>query len=190
MTKYKRFMAAVRHLRDYRKQNTRSAVQASMNARRRAERDDGIELDLHSALLALLPRPRRFAMALTRSTVDAEDLVQAAYDRAMSRRAQFRTDTEIVAWMYRVMRTLSVDENCSLQDGRQDGMDTREVTGNSGRLSRATLGAGDRHHRVSGISMRWSSRSQAGGCTCGGRSTAKAKCSMSWSSRGATRPPR
>jgi RNA polymerase sigma-70 factor (ECF subfamily) len=133
MTKYKHFMAAVRHLQDYRKQNSRPAVGASMNAKRQAKGDDGIELDLHSALLALLPRLRCFAMALTRSTVDAEELVQAAYDRAMSRRAQFRTDTQIVAWMYRVMRNLSNDENRSLQDGRGDGVDAaREVTGNVG----------------------------------------------------------
>ena len=37
--------------------------------------------------------------------------------------------------------------------------------------------------------MRWSSPSQAGACTCGGRSTAKAKCSRCWSSRDATEQP-
>jgi RNA polymerase sigma-70 factor (ECF subfamily) len=133
MTKYKRFMAAVRHLRDYRKQDTRPPVNASIDARHRAERDHGIEFDLHSALVALLPRFRRFAMALTRSAVSTEDLVQAAYDRAMLRQAGFRTETQIVAWMYRVMRNLSIDENRSLQDGWQDGVDAaREMTGNVG----------------------------------------------------------
>src|SRR5476649_2196172 len=43
MTKYKRFIAAVRHLQDYQKQNTRPAVEASINARRRPERDAGTE---------------------------------------------------------------------------------------------------------------------------------------------------
>jgi RNA polymerase sigma-70 factor (ECF subfamily) len=132
MTKYKRFMAAVRHLQDYRKQNARPTVEASMKAPRQAGRNDGIELDLHSALLVLLPRLRRFAMALTPSAVAAQDLVQAAYDRAMSRRAQFRTDTQIVAWMYRVMRNLSIDRNRSPQVGGRDGMAAREVTGNVG----------------------------------------------------------
>jgi len=133
MTKYKRFMAAVRHLQDYRKQNTRPALEASINARRPAERDDGIELDLHSALVALLPRLRRFAMALTRSPVDAEYLVQAACDRAMARRAPFRTDTQIVAWMYSIMRNTSIDENRSLQDRPREGVDAaREVAGDVG----------------------------------------------------------
>jgi hypothetical protein len=59
----------------------------------------------------------------------------------------------------------------------------------SGRLSRTTLGAGDRR-TLSGTSMRWSSKSQAGACTCGGRSIVQAKCSTSQSSRSATRPPR
>jgi DNA-directed RNA polymerase specialized sigma24 family protein len=43
MTKYKRFMAAVRHLQDYRRQNTRPTVEASINERPRAERDGGID---------------------------------------------------------------------------------------------------------------------------------------------------
>jgi RNA polymerase sigma factor (sigma-70 family) len=43
MTKYKRFIAAVRHLQDYQKQNTRAAVESSINARHRAYRDSGIE---------------------------------------------------------------------------------------------------------------------------------------------------
>ncbi len=133
MTKYKRFMAAVRHLQDYRKQNTRPALEGSIKARLPAGRADGIELDLHSALLALLPRLRRFAMALTRSTVDAEDLVQAAYDRAMSRRAPFRTDAQIIAWMYSVMRTTSIAENRSLQDGPRERVGAaREVEGDVG----------------------------------------------------------
>jgi len=119
MTKYKRFMAAVRHLQDYRKQKTRPAVDASIDARRRAEGHHAIELDLHSTLVALLPRLRRFAMALTRSTVDAEDLVQAVYDRAKPHQTRLRTETQIIVWMYRLMRNLSIDENRSLQDGWQ-----------------------------------------------------------------------
>jgi hypothetical protein len=40
MTKYKRFVAAVQHLDDYRKPNPRSAVQAAISAWRRTEGDD------------------------------------------------------------------------------------------------------------------------------------------------------
>ena len=40
MTKYKRFMAAVGRLQDYRKPNPRPAVEATSYARRRGERDD------------------------------------------------------------------------------------------------------------------------------------------------------
>jgi RNA polymerase sigma factor (sigma-70 family) len=41
MTKYERFMAAVRHLQDCRTQNPRTAGEAAIDARRRAESDDG-----------------------------------------------------------------------------------------------------------------------------------------------------
>jgi DNA-directed RNA polymerase specialized sigma24 family protein len=40
MTKYKRFMAAVGRLQDYRKPNPRPVVEATSYARRRGERDD------------------------------------------------------------------------------------------------------------------------------------------------------
>jgi DNA-directed RNA polymerase specialized sigma24 family protein len=43
MTKYKRFMAAVGRLQDYRKPNPRPAVEAAIHARRRVERD-GIDV--------------------------------------------------------------------------------------------------------------------------------------------------
>jgi RNA polymerase sigma-70 factor (ECF subfamily) len=127
MIKYKRFIASVRHLRDYRKKDTRPAVEAWTNARRRA--GDGIDVDLHSALVALLPRMRRFAMSLAPSTVGAEALVRAAYDRAMSRQARFQTDARLVARMYRIMWNLFLDENIGLEDRRQSGPDAaREVS--------------------------------------------------------------
>jgi RNA polymerase sigma-70 factor, ECF subfamily len=132
MTKYKRFMAAVGRLQDYRKQDSRPTVGTSMNAKRQAKGVDGTEFDLHPVLLAFLPRLRRFAIALTPSPVDAEALVQAAHDRVISRRAQFRTDAQILAWMYRVMQNLSIDENKRLQAERC-GMDAaREVAGEDG----------------------------------------------------------
>jgi RNA polymerase sigma-70 factor, ECF subfamily len=57
-----------------------------------------------------MPRLRRFGVALTRSFVDADDLVQMACERALSRAAQLRGEANIGAWMYTMMRNLWIDE--------------------------------------------------------------------------------
>jgi RNA polymerase sigma-70 factor (ECF subfamily) len=58
----------------------------------------------------MMPRLRRFGVALTRSLVEADDLVQAACERALSRGDQLRNETKIDAWMYTIMRNLWFDE--------------------------------------------------------------------------------
>jgi RNA polymerase sigma-70 factor (ECF subfamily) len=66
--------------------------------------------DLRVELVEMMPRLRRFAVALTRSLVDADDLVQTACERALSRGEQLRSETKIGAWMYMIMRNLWIDE--------------------------------------------------------------------------------
>ena len=66
--------------------------------------------DLRVELVEMMPRLWRFGLALTRSSVEADDLVQMACERALSRGAQLRSDTKIGAWMYMIMRNLWIDE--------------------------------------------------------------------------------
>ncbi|MGI6657136.1 MAG: RNA polymerase sigma factor [Desulfobulbus sp.] len=61
-------------------------------------------------LIELLPRLRRFARTLTASSSDADDLVQAACERALSRREQFQEGTRMDSWMFRIIHTLRLDE--------------------------------------------------------------------------------
>jgi RNA polymerase sigma-70 factor (ECF subfamily) len=78
------------------------------------------------ALVELMPRLRRFAIALTRSTVDADDLVQAACERALLRRDQLRRDTKIGAWMYQIMRNLWIDEMRSRRTHQHAGIEAAQ----------------------------------------------------------------
>jgi RNA polymerase sigma-70 factor, ECF subfamily len=55
-------------------------------------------------LVAALPRLRRFAFGLTGSLDEADDLVQAACERALARRDQYEPGTRLVSWMYRIDR--------------------------------------------------------------------------------------
>lgn len=60
-------------------------------------------------LVALLPRLRRFAHALSRNAADADDLTQAAIERALRSRAQWQPGTRLDSWAYRIMRNLWID---------------------------------------------------------------------------------
>lgn len=61
-------------------------------------------------LLSLLPRLRRFARALARDSSDADDLVQAAVERALRARAQWTPGTRLDWWTMRIMRNCWIDE--------------------------------------------------------------------------------
>ncbi len=60
-------------------------------------------------LLAHWPRLRRVAHALTRSPVDADDLLQASVERALQRRDQWTPGTRLDSWTIRIMRNLWID---------------------------------------------------------------------------------
>ena len=61
----------------------------------------------------LLPRLRRFARALTRHPQDADDLVQLAVERALSRSKQWRPDSSLTNWMLAIVRNAWIDETRS-----------------------------------------------------------------------------
>ncbi|MEG3122320.1 sigma-70 family RNA polymerase sigma factor [Sphingomonas sp. GB1N7] len=60
-------------------------------------------------LLALLPRLRRFAHALSRDHADADDLCQVALEKALNGRASWVPGTRMDSWMYRIMRNAWID---------------------------------------------------------------------------------
>ena len=62
-----------------------------------------------SELTQLLPRLRRFAFALSRNGADADDLAQAAIERALRSRDQWQPGTRLDSWLYRIMRNLWID---------------------------------------------------------------------------------
>lgn len=61
-------------------------------------------------LVELLPRLRRFASVLTRSHDDAEDVVQAAVERALRHADSWQQGSRLDSWLYRIMQNLWRDE--------------------------------------------------------------------------------
>jgi RNA polymerase sigma-70 factor (ECF subfamily) len=61
-------------------------------------------------LIAMLPRLRRFARALTRSVTEADDLVQEACLRALSCADQWDPAQPLDRWVFRIARNLWISE--------------------------------------------------------------------------------
>ena len=80
-------------------------------------------------LIAVLPRLRRFARGLTGSAVEADDLVQAACERALARRHQFQEGTRFDSWMFRIVQTIWIDQIRSRQVRKEDGNIAEERLG-------------------------------------------------------------
>ncbi len=66
--------------------------------------------DFRRELVSLLPKLRRFAMSLTRNTADADDLVQEACERAITRHHLWNGEGRLESWVYALTRNLWVDE--------------------------------------------------------------------------------
>ncbi len=95
-------------------------------------------------LVALLPRLRRYALALARSPFAADDLVQATCEKALSNEAAFAPGSRLDAWLFRILRNAWIDGlRQSQRQGVAEDIDTREDivgdTGEDAALNRLTL---------------------------------------------------
>jgi len=64
---------------------------------------------LRQEIVSFLPRLRRFARSLARDPDRADDLVQAACQRALERLGQVREGTRLDSWLYRIIYTRWID---------------------------------------------------------------------------------
>src|SRR5262245_34768446 len=60
-------------------------------------------------MLALRPRLRRFAYGLSGSLAEADDIVQATYQRAIERIWQWRPDSRLDSWMLAIAHRIWID---------------------------------------------------------------------------------
>ena len=66
--------------------------------------------NVRDEIVTLLPRLRRFARNLTRDPHDADDVVQIAVERALTRLGQWRSDARLDSWMFKIVRNAWIDE--------------------------------------------------------------------------------
>lgn len=65
---------------------------------------------LRRQIVGLIPRLRRFALGLTGSPADADDLVQVALEKALTRLNQFKPGTRLDSWLFRIVQTSFIDD--------------------------------------------------------------------------------
>jgi RNA polymerase sigma-70 factor (ECF subfamily) len=65
--------------------------------------------EIRTRMVEILPRLRRFAVALTGDLDQGDDLVQETCMRALSRVEQWQPGTRLDSWMYRIAQNLWLD---------------------------------------------------------------------------------
>ena len=86
------------------------------------------------ALLALRPRLRRFACGLTGSLDEADDLVQAVYQRAIERHWQWEPGTRLQSWVFKIAHSvwISGKRHAAVRAGRGVPVDPDTLIGTDG----------------------------------------------------------
>ncbi|MGZ8371325.1 MAG: RNA polymerase sigma factor, partial [Caulobacteraceae bacterium] len=71
---------------------------------------EAVQADVRAAIVAFMPRLRRFAFSLCGSRAQADDLVQDTVERALARLDQWKPDTRLESWLCAITRNLWIDE--------------------------------------------------------------------------------
>lgn len=82
--------------------------------------------ELRAEIVSLIPRLRRFALGLTGNSTDADDLVQTALEKALTRLHQFEAGSRLDSWLFRIVQTSWID-NRRRAVRREDTMEAETI---------------------------------------------------------------
>lgn len=77
-------------------------------------------------MVQLLPRLRRFAIALTGSAADGDDLVQDTVERALKNLHAWEPGSRLDSWMFRIAKNRFIDTRRSATRGRTEPIEAAE----------------------------------------------------------------
>jgi RNA polymerase sigma-70 factor (ECF subfamily) len=75
-------------------------------------------------MVQLLPRLRRFAIALTGSAADGDDLVQDTVERALKNLHAWEPGSRLDSWMFRIAKNRFIDTRRSAKRGKTETIET------------------------------------------------------------------
>lgn len=70
---------------------------------------------IHSRLVAFLPRLRRYCHGVAGSPDQGDDLLQATFERALSRIDQWQAGTNLENWVFRLATNINIDRHRALK---------------------------------------------------------------------------
>jgi len=77
-------------------------------------------------MVQLLPRLRRFAVALTGSAADGDDLVQDTVERALKNLHAWEPGSRLDSWMFRIAKNRFIDTRRSAKRGKTETIETAD----------------------------------------------------------------
>lgn len=83
---------------------------------------------IRDQLVLLLPRLRRYAIALTGSIDDGDDLVQDTVERALKSLHQWESGTRLSSWLFRIAKNRFIDTYRATKRSRTMTMEVPEGT--------------------------------------------------------------
>ena len=114
-----------------------------------------MDSNLGQQLVELLPRLRRFAYGLTGNVEKADELLQAACERALAKSVHWQVGSRLDYWMYRIIRNLHIDELRAL-DVRKRSLDEisamSEQESESRYILESQIAAEEVHRAMQGLS--------------------------------------
>jgi RNA polymerase sigma factor (sigma-70 family) len=120
--------------------------------------------EVRTEIAALLPRLRRFGRTLARTREDADDLVQMAVEKALTRTDQWTPGTRLDSWMFRIMQTTWIDELrarerrgqtfVSEEQGEHVGVATHDAQVDALAVRKAVSQLGDDQRAVVGLAYQ------------------------------------
>lgn len=110
---------------------------------------DAVPESMRAAIVAALPRLRRFCQAMAGNASDGDDLMQSTVERGLSRAHQFQQGTRVDSWLFRIAQNIHID---TIRAGKRRGTsvpvdEIHDVMGEDGRAvveSRSELAAAQR----------------------------------------------
>jgi RNA polymerase sigma-70 factor (ECF subfamily) len=83
---------------------------------------------IRQQIVQLLPRLRRYAVALAGSTADGDDLVQDTVERALKNLHAWEPGTRLDSWMFRIAKNRFIDNRRAAKRHPVSGSDVLEIT--------------------------------------------------------------
>ncbi len=91
------------------------------------------QLAFRRELVSLLPRLRRFALALAGNRDAAEDLLQSAVERALGKWDSYEKEKRLESWMFKLMQNLWFDMRRAAANGPIYTGEPPDMVGEDGR---------------------------------------------------------